>query len=134
MNERHKMLFQAMKLLWLVAAVSYQTYAQALCALHRLEDIKQESISSNIEKINFNEIITSLLELIITTEKSKFSRITENFILGDGKTCSQAAKGLTLENARRLQREGITDRIYLSLKYVNGEILTYDHISTTALQ
>ena len=109
MNERHKMLFQAMKLLWLVAAVSYQTYAQALYALHRLEDIKQESISSNIEKINFNEIITSLLELIITTEKSEFSRITENFILGDGKTCSQSAKGLTLENARRLQREGITD-------------------------
>ena len=53
-----KMLFQALKLLWLAAAVSYQTYAQSLCALHKLEDIEQESISSNIEKINFNEIIT----------------------------------------------------------------------------
>ena len=51
-NERHKMLFQAVTLLWLVAAVSYRTNAQARCALHRLEDIKQESVSSNIEKIS----------------------------------------------------------------------------------
>ena len=130
-SEGYTMLFQAVKLLWIVAAVSYHTNAR--CALHRLEDIRQESVSSIVERINFNQIITSLLELIITTEQSKFSRITGNFILGEGKICEQAAKGLTLENARWLQGKGITDPIYLSLKYVNGDVLTYDHMSKTAL-
>ena len=82
-SDRYKMLFQAVKLLWIVAAVSYRTNAR--CALHRLEDIGQESVSSNVEKINFNQIITSLLELITTTEHSKISRITGNFIIGEGK-------------------------------------------------
>ena len=63
------MFFQALKLLWLSAAVYYQTHAQSLCALHILEDIEQEGISSNIEKISFNEIITSLLELFYYDRK-----------------------------------------------------------------
>ena len=109
------MFFQALKLLWITAIVYNQTHAQSLCALHILEDIEQEGMSINIEKISFNEIITSLLELIITAEKSDFSRVTGNFILGNANTCSQLAKGLTLEDARKLQREGITERIYLSL-------------------
>ena len=59
-SERYRMLFQAVKLLlWIVAAVSYRTNAR--CALHQLEDIRQESVSSNVEKIIFNQIITSLL-------------------------------------------------------------------------
>ena len=127
------MFFQALKLLWISAAVYCQTHAQSLCALHILEDIEQEGISINIEKMSFNEIITSLLELIITAEKSDFSRVTGNFILGNANTCSQSAKGLTLEDARKLQREGITERINLSMKYVNNEVLTYDHVSTNAL-
>ena len=123
--------FQAVKLLWILAAVSYQESAR--CALHQLEDIKQESLATNVEKINFNQIITSLLQLITTTEKSKFSRITENFILGEGNVCEQSAKGITLEKARWLQKQGFTNPIYLALKYVDGDLLTYDHESKTAL-
>ena len=125
------MTFQAVKLLWILAAVSYHITAR--CTLHQLEDIKQESVATNVEKINFNQIIKSLLELVITTEKSKFSRIKENFILGTGQICERAAKGLTLENARSLQGQGFTNPIYLALKFINGDLLVYDHDSKSAL-
>ena len=127
------MFSQALKLLWITAILNNQTHAKSLCALHILEDIAQDGISINVEKICFNELITSLLKLIITAESTHFSRVTGNFILGNANVCSNSAKGLTLEAARKLQQGGIKERIYLSLKYVNNALLTYYHESTNAL-
>ena len=125
------MLVQAVKLLLGIAALSYRTTAR--CAVHQLEDIKQQNVSSNVEKINFDQIITNLLHLISTTEQSKFERISENFIIGEGRICEQLGKGLTLEDARWVQGKGIKNPIYLALKYVDGNVLTYDFESKTAL-
>ena len=42
-------------------------------------------------------------------------------------------KGLTLQAAKELQQSGIKEMIYVSLKWVNGELFTYDHKSMNAL-
>ena len=127
------MILSSSKLLLITAIFYNQTHAKSLCSLHILEDVSQNGISVNVEKICFNELITQLLKLIITAEGSHFSRVKENFTLGNANVCSESAKGLTLQAAKELQQNGIKERIYLSLKYVNSELLTYDHESTNAL-
>ena len=125
--------FRALKLLWVLGAVSNSYQESARCVIHQLEDIEQKSLFTNVEKINFNEIIKALIQLVTTTEKSKFTRLTENFILGKGNICQESAKGITLEQAKWLQKQGFTTPIFLALKYVDSGLLTYDHQSKSAL-
>ena len=74
-----RMILSSSKLLLITAIFYNQTHAKSLCSLHILEDVSQNGISVNVEKICFNELITQLLKLIITAECSNFSRVKENF-------------------------------------------------------
>ena len=81
----------------------------------------------------FNELVTKLLKLIEAAEFRHFSRMRANFILAKARVCSETGKRLTLQTEKGLQKNGITAKIYLSLKWVNKELLVYDNQSRNAL-
>ena len=127
------LLLNKFRLLIATLLFSSQTQAKSVCSPHILEDVAEYGTSVEVENVNFNELITQLLKLVEAAELSYFTKIRANFILAKARVCSESGKGLSLKTAKWLQKNGVNAKIYLSLKWINGELLVYDNQSSNAL-
>ena len=127
------LLLDKLRVLIATLLFSSQTQAKSVCSPHILEDVAEYGTSVEVENMNFNELISQLLKLVEAAEFSYFEKIRANFILAKERVCSESGKGLSLKTAKWLQKNGVNAKIYLSLKWVNGELLVYDNQSSNAL-
>ena len=113
-----------MRGLILVGLCFWLLRGQPECALHKLENVRQQSEETLTENINFNDILKQLLKIIDLAKINHFQSLGGNIIkTAHDEICLNGGISLELESAQNLQSRGIQGNFLLQVRWLASELL-----------